>query len=101
MNSTNIIFRKDKKDGEIVAVFLEDVANLYDYGLTCYVHTGQHTTGNIDWIYRDTVPATQKEYDSLLSELTTIYSDTKLVIKTRLPKYTTTLNVFHNYKRGV
>ena len=96
MQNFNIVFRKDKKDGEICAVFLDDIFN-HDYKLTCYAHIGQHGGCCIGWLYHDTVPATKWEYESLLKELTGIYSShdpATLTVKNRLPAYEKTCQLF-------
>ena len=73
---TKVIFRKDKKDGDIIAVFADDKQNNNMIG--CYVHLGQHTTMSIDY-YNETVPATPEEYSDLKKELEDIGYNVEVV----------------------
>ena len=86
-----IVFRKNK--GEISAVFLNEKWT-DDYMLTTYARIGQHGGGHIDWLYFDTKPAKKIEYLPLLRELKEIYSDCDLIVKNKLPPYSTTVKVF-------
>jgi hypothetical protein len=56
-----------------------------DTTLTTYAHVGQHGGGSYAWYSQHTRPATPKEYDSLLKELTFVYDGYKLVIRKKLP----------------
>lgn len=52
----------------------------------CYAHVGQHSECSIEWVLKDTRPATKAEYAALLRELRQIYNtdgDT-LVIRQRV-----------------
>lgn len=68
-----VIFRKDKNNGEIVAVFPYLIsgykANINRFRMTCYAHVGQHSDCVLDWYYGDTIPAKEKEYNNLKAEL--------------------------------
>ena len=65
-DKTKVIFRKDKEDGDIIAVFPEDKQ---DNGMIgCYAHIGQHSTMSLDY-YKKTIPATPEEYKDLKAEL--------------------------------
>lgn len=79
-----VIFRKDKKSGEIIAFFPETEVNRYK--IMSYMHIGQHSEASIYYYEIDTKKAEPSEYNSLLSELKKIYEDdkTELVIKTRI-----------------
>ena len=88
-----IAFRKCKQ-GLIDAVFLNEIHS-YDYQLTCYAHTGQHSACSIDWLYQDTTPATQAEYKDLLNELTNSIGYTYLEVVNRLPAYSKTVALFN------
>lgn len=77
-----VLFRKDKRDGEVIAVFPTLKAN---YGkLSSYVHMGQHGEIQLEYYQTMTVPASETEYIPLLKELTGIYDDCTLVIKKRV-----------------
>lgn len=63
---TKVIFRKDKETKNIIAFFPQFTAN---YGnIVCYQHVGQHGEASYDF-YKDTLKATQNEYNDLLVEL--------------------------------
>ena len=68
-DKTKVIFRKDKEDGDIIAVFPEDKQGNNMIG--CYAHMGQHSTMSLDY-YKETVPATPEEYKDLKAELENI-----------------------------
>lgn len=65
-DKTKVIFRKELKDGDIIAVFPEDKQDNNMIG--CYAHIGQHSTMSLDY-YKETVPATPEEYKDLKAEL--------------------------------
>lgn len=68
-DTTKVIFRKDKEDGDVIAVFPEDKQDNNMIG--CYAHIGQHSTMSLDY-YKETVPATPEEYKDLKAELENI-----------------------------
>jgi len=83
---TKVAFRKDKQDGEIVAVFPEtnDGTNTY----TSYAHYGQHSACCGAWVVESTRPAKPEEYAELLAELRAIgYDDLQIVSRTKWVKY--------------
>lgn len=82
-------FRQSRCGRYIDAVFL------YDRQITTYAHVGQHGSGSIDWLYLNTRPATPGSYQSLLAEISEIYSDYDLQIQTRLPPYQSTLKAIN------
>jgi hypothetical protein len=67
VEKTKVIFRKDRKSGEITAVFPEWTEHSWAY-VTCYAHFGQHGTCSHEW-YMTTSPATPDEYADLKAEL--------------------------------
>lgn len=80
MEKVKVIFRKDK-DGEIIAFFPEIEAN---YGrILSYMHIGQHGEADLEY-YQETKKATETEYQSLLTELKTIYDDCELIVKQKI-----------------
>lgn len=82
MDKVQVIFRKDKS-GEVMAFFPEMCCN---YGMICcYQRIGQHSEASMAY-YNCTEKATVTEYNSLLKELSNIYTDCKLIVKQRLPK---------------
>lgn len=74
-----VIFRKDKKTGEVIAFFPETYA---DGTLMCYAHNGQHSTTELTY-YWTTIKAKPLEYKELAKELTEFY-DYQFEIKQRL-----------------
>ena len=74
-----VIFRKDRKTGEIIAFFPES----YNYGdVMCYLHIGQHTQASINY-YWSTKRAAPAEYSELLTELTDLVGYKNLKIMQR------------------
>ena len=84
LGKVSVIFRKARyQDGteEIIAFFCDKPAT---YGnILSYVHIGQHCEISLEF-YRDTKPATEKEYAELFSEITSIYDDCELVVRKRI-----------------
>lgn len=65
---TKVIFRKDKKCGEIVAMF-PAVAGTNDlWTCSCYVHLGQHGSASVDYV-RASRLAKPAQYRPLANEL--------------------------------
>lgn len=76
---TKVIFRKNKKTGEVIAFFPET----YKDGIVmCYTHNEQHSTAELSY-YRTTIKAKTLEYEELAKELTE-FSGYQLEIKQRL-----------------
>ena len=65
--STIVIFRADRKDGDVTAVFPTLPADS-SWTMTCYAHIGQHSGCCREW-YCDTRPARPDEYADLAAEL--------------------------------
>lgn len=78
-DKTKIIFRKDKEDGDIIAVFAEDIQSNNMIG--CYAHMGQHSTMSLDYYNKGTTPATPEEYADLKRELESIGYNVEVVNK--------------------
>lgn len=72
---TKVIFRKFK-DGQIIALF----PNEQDWYLVMsYMHIGQHSRADYNYIISITKPATEEEYKDLYDELKRIgYDDLKI-----------------------
>jgi len=77
MEKLPVIFRKDKEDSAIVAIF----PTIWETGNTmlCYAHVGQHGSASDEYYY-STLPATPDEYGDLLRELTAIYTTRPLAM---------------------
>jgi len=70
--STKVIFRADKRDGEIIAIFPASAGTNDPYTCSCYVHMGQHGSASLDYVRQRTRPATPTEYRDLKRELRSI-----------------------------
>jgi len=72
MDQLPVIYRKDKEDSAIVAIF----PTIWETGNTmlCYAHVGQHGSASDEYVSRNTVPAKPNEYADLHKELTGIYT---------------------------
>jgi hypothetical protein len=70
---TRVVFRKHKVDGGIIAFFPEITVN---YGnIMSYERVGQHGEASYRYYLECTVKATADEYNGLLNELRSIYTD--------------------------
>jgi hypothetical protein len=65
---TKVIFRKFK-NGDIIALFPEEVGVLHSYCCTCYEHVGQHGSADYTHIVHMTKLAVPEEYANLKNEL--------------------------------
>jgi hypothetical protein len=76
VTNTVVLFRRDE-DGEVTAVmpFAAGSPGM----MTCYAHTGQHSSCQIDWV-KETFSATEDEYQSLKKELTSAPFDYKFLV---------------------
>lgn len=72
MDTLDVIFRKDKQDGDVTAVF-PSLPGASENEFTAYAHIGQHGAARAGWYYLRTRPATPEEYAPLLAELRSIY----------------------------
>ena len=64
-HKTDVMFRTDKGNGEIVAYFPYEIH--HGYTASCYVHLGQHGAACHEWVLEKTVPCS--DYKVLASEL--------------------------------
>lgn len=67
---TNVIFRKWKDDGQIIALFPHEDWNLEGNECASYMHIGQHSGCEYQFVLMRTVPASREEYKELYDELT-------------------------------
>lgn len=68
-----VIFRKDKRDNEVVAFFPTMKSNLGF--VTIYAHNGQHCEGRVEYFLEKTTPVSKEEYTPLLNELLAVGYD--------------------------
>lgn len=66
---TEVIFRKFKDGGDIVALFPNDVGTYHSSTMSSYMHVGQHGSADRTVVIGITVPATYDEYEGLKNEL--------------------------------
>lgn len=71
MEKYRVIFRKDRKSGEVIAFFPESY-NKRTGSMTAYAHIGQHFAADI-FYYWTTKKASPEEYRNLFIELQNIY----------------------------
>ena len=83
---TKVIFRKCK-EGDIIALFPEELNNPSDYSIVSYMHVGQHGGADYEHIIQTTAPATESKYADLLAELKSIGYDDLRVIRRCRPNY--------------
>jgi hypothetical protein len=76
-----VIFRADRKDGIVTAVFPEWPADVAGRFMVCYAHIGQHGSCSCSW-YDTTRRAKPHEYAALLTELASIGYE--LIVRRRL-----------------
>ena len=82
---TDIVFRKFK-DGQIIALMPHEVDT--NKGLVCtYMHVGQHSSGDYNYVVSITKLATEDEFADLKKELESIGYDIKVIKKQNTDKY--------------
>ncbi len=87
-STVDVMFRKHKKEGDIVAVFPGMAGDSSISTCGCYQHIGQHGACSVAWVLEDTRPATPEEYAPLLNELKRIgYGDTLRIVKRMTQKH--------------
>jgi hypothetical protein len=65
---TPVLFRR-YKDGEIVALFPAEPADVNGLYVSCYAHVGQHGSADLHGTIAETRPAKPAEYADLEAEL--------------------------------
>lgn len=80
---TKVVFRYDKKAGEVLAIFPE-LGSRANYRVLCYAHIGQHFEASHTQIIATTQPATEPQYSELFAELVAVgYDDLRVVRRCR------------------
>lgn len=77
--STKVIFRKFK-NGEVIALFPEEIADNNPFNCLSYMHIGQHGAASQDIVY-DTKPCKENEYSELKKELEGIGYEFEVITK--------------------
>lgn len=86
---TDVIFRKWKDDGQIIAIFPHEDWNLEGTECASYMHIGQHSGCEYQFVINRTVPATEAEYKELFEELEergynlAVFGDDKMLAEMR------------------
>lgn len=81
---TTVIFRKEKcKNGDIIAIFPYEMADLQG-NYTGYAHVGQHHAVSPIYYTEKTKPAKPEEYKDLLYELENLMGYDDLEIKQKV-----------------
>ena len=70
---TKVIFRKDKRNGEIDAIFPEIIGTHDPYTMSCYAHIGQHSTCSMCHVWYNTIKPTEEEIQPLKKELEELF----------------------------
>jgi hypothetical protein len=78
---TKVIFRKYKDDGEIIAIFPEELGTDDHFSCLCYEHEGQHSYCMPEFVIAFTKLAKFEEYASLKTELENIGYNLDIKIK--------------------
>lgn len=93
---TEVIFRKYKDDGQILALFPYSVETPAG-NVGCYQHVGQHGSGDYDHCIHLTTLATKKEYADLKKDLELNFGyDFKVMQKRNYDKY---LKAYHKSRQ--
>ncbi len=85
---TEVMFRIDKNTSEIVAVFPYDIVTL-EGCIRGYTSRERHFACDYaGWTLQETIPATQEQYDGLMTELVNMgYDDLKVVTRRNHQRY--------------
>lgn len=82
----NVIFRKFKQGGDIIALFPEQV-NKTNLTIGSYMRIGQHSDADCTGVIAATTLAKESEYAELLAELKSLGYEDIRVMKRCKPKY--------------
>lgn len=83
MDKTIVVFRK-YKDGDILALFPYEKADVAGRYCMCYAHIGQHSDADYFLCIRATTPAIPEEYADLKKELE--FRDYDLIVRQKKSK---------------
>lgn len=78
-NKTKVIFRYWRISRDVIAIFPEIIADNLSYHCQSYESIGQHGACNPLRVIENSRPATEKESEPLLQELTKIGYDLEIV----------------------
>lgn len=66
---TPVIFRRFIEGGDVIALFPTLPGTRDPWTCESYQHTGQHSAASVELFYKETKPAYETEYRTLLREL--------------------------------
>lgn len=76
---TQVIFRIYPSENEVIALFPNEIADS-ECNIGSYMHFGQHSPADYDFVMQNTKPATKEQYTQLYNELVEIgYDDLKII----------------------
>ena len=84
---TKVVFRKWRKDGDVIALFPDEIWNEAQKLIASYQHIGQHSGAEYHTVISRTKPAKPGEYAGLLTELESIGYQNLRVMKRCHPKF--------------
>ena len=87
---TDVIFRKYRVSGEIIALMPHEVVD-FEGNVNSYMHVGQHGAADFVGVVANTVPATDSECADLKSELESIGYDVNVCKRMNRDKYLASL----------
>ena len=87
---TEVIFRKFKEDGSVIALFPYEIYNERG-GINSYMHLGQHGEAEYSAFMCNGKPAQPYEYADLFAELESIGYNLKVIQKRNTRKYVNAL----------
>ena len=79
-NQIRVVFRR-WKNGDVIALFPDISADNLNRYCESYEHVGQHSGADYKGVIKQTTPATENEYSSLLAELRRIGYDNLKIVK--------------------
>jgi hypothetical protein len=87
---TDVIFRKYRVSGEIIALMPHDVVD-FEGNVNSYMHVGQHCGADFVGVIAQTIPATKSEYADLKKELESIGYNVNVYKRINRDKYLASL----------
>ena len=81
--AVDVIFRKFRDGGDVIALFPGDVGDSSPYTCNSYMHVGQDGSADPWLIVQATTPATPDEYGPLLAELRRIGYEPRIIERVR------------------
>jgi len=72
METTLVVFRKWRDNGDVIALFPEEASDVNGWYCDAYEHVGQHGGADYHGVITHTTPASEAEIADLAKELTRI-----------------------------